>query len=49
MKRGIVLFIYTVKPGESLFLISQKFDISVEAIRIVNGLSETNIVPGQAL
>lgn len=49
MKRGIELFIYTVKPGESLYSISQKFDTSVEAIRTANGLSETNIVPGQAL
>jgi spore germination protein len=43
------LFVYTVNPGDSLYTISQKFDVSLDAIRLVNGLAETNIVPGQAL
>ena len=43
------MFIYTVKPGDSLFNISQRFDISVDRIRLVNGLDEFNIVPGQSL
>src|SRR5699024_1554473 len=43
------MFIYTVKPGDSLYSISQKFDIAVDTIRLVNGLDETNVVPGQAL
>jgi len=43
------LFVYTVKSGDSLYSISQKYDISVNVIRLVNGLDETNVVPGQAL
>ncbi len=43
------MFVYTVNPGDSLFTISQKYDISVDIIRSVNGLVNPNIVPGQAL
>ncbi|MFT8872832.1 MAG: glycosyl hydrolase family 18 protein [Sporolactobacillus sp.] len=43
------MFVYVVKQGDSLFGISRKFDIPVETIRSVNGLSATNIVTGQAL
>ncbi|OZU87363.1 sporulation protein [Virgibacillus indicus] len=43
------MFVYTVNPGDSLYTIGQKYDIPMETIRLVNGLAETNIVPGQAL
>ena len=37
------------KSGDSLFTISNRYGISIDQIRLVNGLEETNIVPGQAL
>lgn len=43
------MFIYTVKSGDSLYLISGKFQVSSDIIRSVNGLIEANLVPGQAL
>jgi len=43
------LFVYTVKPGDSLYSISQRYGVPVNMIRLVNGLDETNVVPGQAL
>lgn len=43
------MFIYTVKSGDSLYLISGKFQVSSDTIRSVNGLIEANLVPGQAL
>jgi spore germination protein YaaH len=43
------MFIYTVKSGDTLFSISNKFQIPLNTIRLVNGLAEENIVPGQAL
>ncbi|WP_085994318.1 glycosyl hydrolase family 18 protein [Oceanobacillus senegalensis] len=43
------MFVYTVKSGDSLFTISQKYDISMDSIRSVNGLIRPTIVPGQAL
>lgn len=43
------MFVYTVKTGDSLFTISQKYHVPVEMIRSVNGLVSPNIVPGQAL
>jgi len=45
----MTLFTYTVNPGDSLFTISQKYDIAMDTIRSVNGLVNQNIVPGQAL
>jgi Predicted glycosyl hydrolase len=43
------LFVYVVKSGDSLFGVSQKFDVPVDTLRSVNGLSATNVVTGQAL
>lgn len=43
------MFVYTVKTGDSLYGISQKFNIPVDTLRAVNGLTATNIVAGQAL
>ncbi|MDA1475440.1 glycosyl hydrolase family 18 protein [Bacillus changyiensis] len=43
------MFIYTVRPGDSLFSIGAKLGISLDQIRLTNGLIETNIVPGQTL
>jgi len=50
MLKGVLnLFIYTVQPGDSLYRIGQKYRISIDQLRLVNGLNETNIVPGQAI
>jgi spore germination protein len=43
------MFIYTVRPGDSLYAISTKYDVAIDRVRLVNGLNETNIVPGQSL
>ncbi|WP_068672068.1 glycosyl hydrolase family 18 protein [Oceanobacillus sp. Castelsardo] len=43
------MFVYSVKPGDSLYRISQKYHVSVDMLRLVNGLISPNIVPGQAL
>jgi len=40
---------YTVQPGDSLYLISQKFGVSVEQIRQANQLSGNIIYVGQRL
>jgi spore germination protein len=43
------MFIYTVKPGDSLYSISLKYQVPLDTIRSTNGLVQTNIVPGQSL
>jgi spore germination protein len=43
------MFIHTVQPGDTLFSISNRYNSSVDQLRSVNGLEETNIVPGQSL
>ncbi|WP_028391196.1 glycosyl hydrolase family 18 protein [Bacillus cihuensis] len=43
------MFIYVVKTGESLFSIATKYQISVDSIRILNGLKTDRLVPGQDL
>lgn len=43
------MFVHVVQPGETLFLISNKYGSPINQLRSVNGLEETNIVPGQAL
>lgn len=43
------MFVYTVKAGDSLYGIGQRFNIPVDTLRTVNGLTATNIVTGQAL
>ena len=43
------MFFHEVQVGESLFTIGNRYGISVDQIRLVNGLEQTNIVPGQAL
>lgn len=47
--KGGTMFVYVVKSGDSLFGISQKFDVPVDTLRSVNGLTATNVVTGQAL
>lgn len=46
---GFILFIHTVNLGESLFSIGNMYGISIDQLRLVNGLEQTSIVPGQAL
>ena len=43
------MFFHEVQAGDSLFTISNRYGIPMDQIRLVNGLNETNIVPGQAL
>ncbi|GEL78443.1 glycosyl hydrolase family 18 protein [Tenuibacillus multivorans] len=43
------MFIHTVQHGDSLYSISNSFNIPVEQLRSVNGLEVTTIVPGQAI
>ncbi|MBM7645768.1 spore germination protein YaaH [Scopulibacillus daqui] len=43
------MFVYTVKPGDSLYSISQKYQYPLNNLRMVNGLHRDNITPGQAL
>lgn len=43
------MFIYTVKYGDSLFLIASKYQVSPDTLRDVNGLTNATLVPGQAL
>ncbi len=41
---------YTVQPGDSLYIIAQKFDTKVDTLRRYNDLYHTNLLyPGQAL
>lgn len=40
---------YTVAPGDSLYLISQKYGTSVKAIQLANNLKGNTIYPGQNL
>ena len=49
LNRGLNMFFHEVQTGESLFTISKRYGISIDGIHRVNGLVETNIVPGQAL
>ena len=43
------MFIHEVQTGESLFNIGNRYGISVDEIRSVNGFAQTNIVPGLSL
>ncbi|HEY2422214.1 MAG TPA: LysM peptidoglycan-binding domain-containing protein, partial [Neobacillus sp.] len=43
------MFIYVVKSGDSLFSIAAKFQVSLDSIRITNGLKTDQLVPGQDL
>jgi membrane-bound lytic murein transglycosylase D len=40
---------YTVRPGDSLWMISQKHALSIEQIKRLNNLNTTQIKPGQRL
>ncbi|WP_077622381.1 glycoside hydrolase family 18 protein [Sediminibacillus massiliensis] len=43
------MFIHEVQTGESLFIVSNKYEIPIDEIRLVNGLDQASIVPGQSL
>lgn len=40
---------YTVQRGDSLYLIAQKYRVSIEALKSANGLTGNEIYPGQLL
>ncbi len=40
---------YTVQEGEDLFHVSLMWDVSVDELKRVNGLADTNLEPGQVL
>ncbi len=42
-------FEYTVRAGDTLWLLSRRFDTTVEAIQKLNGLSSDNLSIGQVL
>ena len=49
---GQVLLIpemYTVKPGDTLFYISQCFGISLDELKRLNGFYSDNLWPGQVI
>ncbi len=46
---GGFLFIYVVQSGDSIFSIANKYRVTMDSIRITNGLSSDQIVPGQDL
>ena len=42
--------LYTIQPGDTLFLIATRFDVSVGALQTANpGLDPTRLVPGQRI
>lgn len=43
------MFIYVVKTGDSLFSIAMQYQVSMDSLRIVNGLRFDSLVPGQDL
>ena len=46
---GMPTKLVTVRPGETLVSIAQRFGITPNAIRNVNGLKTDELVPGQLL
>jgi spore germination protein len=49
LKRGEDVFIYVVKTGDSFFSIATRYQVSLDSIRIINGLKTERLVPGQDL
>ncbi|MDA3129137.1 glycosyl hydrolase family 18 protein [Aliibacillus thermotolerans] len=43
------MFVYTVKSGDSLFQISQKYQVSIDELMLINGLTGPDLVPGQSI
>ncbi|AZU60018.1 glycosyl hydrolase family 18 protein [Neobacillus mesonae] len=43
------MFIYIVKTGDSIFSIATKYQVTMDSIRIINGLKTDRLVPGQDL
>ncbi|NLW21797.1 MAG: LysM peptidoglycan-binding domain-containing protein, partial [Tissierellia bacterium] len=43
-------FLYTIRPGDTLFLLSQRFNVSVQAIIAANpGIDPNNLQIGQVI
>lgn len=43
------MFIYVVKTSDSIFSIAAKYQVSMDSLRITNGLTTDRLVPGQDL
>ena len=43
------MFIYVIKKNDSLLSIATKYYVTIESIRIYNGLTTSNLVTGQDL
>lgn len=43
------MFIYTVQPGDSVFHIAAKFQVSMSALSTANGVANTPLIPGESL
>lgn len=43
------MFIYVIKKNDSLFSIAFKYQVTMDSIRIYNGLRTSTLVPGQDL
>lgn len=48
-KAPVTMKIYEVIPGDTLFSISRKFGLTVDEIKILNSLQNTDLKPGQLL
>lgn len=49
IKTAVAMIIHEVKAGDTLFSISKRYNITVEQIRQLNGLSSDNLSLGQLL
>ena len=49
VKSPVVMKIYEVKPGDTLYAISKRFNLTVDEVRILNTIPDNNIKPGQLL
>lgn len=48
-KTPVVMKIYEVKPGDSLNSVSKRFNLTLDELKILNGLENPEVKPGQLL
>lgn len=49
VKKGFETGYYTVKSGDQLLVIANKFGLTLDEIEHLNGMTNSNIQPGQKL